>query len=312
MNRTDRLLAIVLELQAKKSVRAEDLAYHFSITKRTVYRDIQSLCEAGVPVLAVPGKGYGLVEGYFLPPVAFTREEATMLILGGDFAAQNFDAQFRTAARQAISKIEAVLSSETRRDVAYLRESVRFVAFPAHGNDTLEESLRLIRRAIIDRRVVSFAYHRPFGEDRKTKRRADPYALVHIGGNWIMSGHCHLRNDLRSFRLGRMDAVEVLDRTFERPRRFRLSQLAQDRGPTVTARVHVGNETARWVLESSRYHVAGHRKSGSGVVMTVRANSLDQVAAIIMAWGSDARVLGPQAVREKVRGLALSLAEKNL
>src|SRR6266542_843346 len=75
MNRTDRLLAIVLELQAKKQVRAEDLADTFEVTKRTIYRDIQALDESGVPIVAIPGQGYSLVEGYFLPPLTFNTDE---------------------------------------------------------------------------------------------------------------------------------------------------------------------------------------------------------------------------------------------
>src|SRR4030095_14369609 len=97
MNRTDRLLAILLELQRKGARRAEDLAATFETSNRTIYRDIQALSESGVPVVAQPGVGYSLVEGYFLPPVSFSVDEATMLLLGGDSAAQNFDAQYRGA-----------------------------------------------------------------------------------------------------------------------------------------------------------------------------------------------------------------------
>src|SRR6266545_780388 len=84
MNRTDRLLAIVLELQRKGARRAEDLAATFETSKRTIYRDIQALCESGVPVVAQPGVGYSLVEGYFLPPVSFSVDEATMLLRGAE------------------------------------------------------------------------------------------------------------------------------------------------------------------------------------------------------------------------------------
>jgi predicted DNA-binding transcriptional regulator YafY len=87
MNRTDRLLAIVLELQRKDNQRAEDLAAIFETSKRTIYRDIQALCESGVPVVSQPGLGYSLVKGYFLPPVSFSSDEATMLLLGNQFVA---------------------------------------------------------------------------------------------------------------------------------------------------------------------------------------------------------------------------------
>src|SRR5579863_8026126 len=103
MNRTDRLLAIVLELQAKKMLRAEDLAGTFEVSKRTIYRDMLALCEAGVPVVSLPKQGYSLIEGYFLPPLSFSAE-AIMLLLGSDFVAQTFDAQYRIAAQSASRK----------------------------------------------------------------------------------------------------------------------------------------------------------------------------------------------------------------
>lgn len=81
MNRTDRLLAIVLELQGKGRQRAEDLAATFETSKRTIYRDIQALGQAGVPLISVPGHGYSLMKGYFLPPLSFTTDEATMLVI---------------------------------------------------------------------------------------------------------------------------------------------------------------------------------------------------------------------------------------
>ena len=80
MNRTDRLLAITLELHAHRYTRAEDLATQFEVSVRTVYRDIEALCEAGVPVVATPGYGYSLAEGYFLAPVMLTADEAGMLL----------------------------------------------------------------------------------------------------------------------------------------------------------------------------------------------------------------------------------------
>src|SRR5215469_5290717 len=104
MNRTDRLLAIILELQARSRQRAEDLAATFETSKRTIYRDIQALSEAGVPIVSVPGQGYSLVEGYFLPPLRFSTEEAMMLLLGSDSVAQHFDPHYRAAALSASRK----------------------------------------------------------------------------------------------------------------------------------------------------------------------------------------------------------------
>src|SRR5258708_36324671 len=121
MKRTDRLVAILREVQAKGHQRAEDLGATFEVTKRTIYRDMLALAESGVPVVSVPGQGYSLVEGYFLPPLSFTTDEAILLLLGSDFVAQNVDAQYQSAAHSASRKIEAVLGPDLREEVRYLQ-----------------------------------------------------------------------------------------------------------------------------------------------------------------------------------------------
>ena len=170
MNRTDRLLAIVLELQAKKQVRAEDLAAKFEVSKRTIYRDMLALDEFGVPIVALPGQGYSLVEGYFLPPLTFNTDEAIMLLLGADFVGRNFDAQYREAAQSANQKIVTVLPEGLRQEVEYLEHSIRFIAI---NGQAASETLQQLRRAIIQRRTVRFRYHARY-RDGQTERKQRP------------------------------------------------------------------------------------------------------------------------------------------
>src|SRR5947207_4372221 len=175
MNRTDRLLAILLELQARRYQRAEDLAATFEVSKRTIYPDMLALAESGVPLVSTPGQGYSLVEGYFLPPLSFTTDKAILLLLGTDFVAQNVDTQYQAAARTATRKIEAVLSPDLRAEVAYLQRSIQFIA----TNTTIRRDLlQAVRRAIIQRRTVRFEYRARFsheGDGTTNTREADPY-----------------------------------------------------------------------------------------------------------------------------------------
>src|SRR5229473_2271671 len=124
MNRTDRLFAIVLELQRKGQQRAEELAVTFEVSTRTLYRDMQALSEAGVPIIAIQKKGYSLARGYFLPPLRFTTEEALILALGSDFMGHNFDDRYRAAAEAAYRKIDAVLPDTLRQRRPCSRSSV--------------------------------------------------------------------------------------------------------------------------------------------------------------------------------------------
>src|SRR5688500_6032330 len=235
MNRTDRLLAIVLELQGAGARRAEDLAATFEVSKRTIYRDIQALCEAGVPVIATPGRGYELLEGYFLPPLRFTGDEAIMLLLGVDTLAQHFDTEYREAAEAASRKIAGVLAPELRDVVSDLRSSLRVIVPETEGLPA--ERLRLLRRAIGQRRVVRFRYFaRESDLDTSQIRTADPYALVHVTGAWYLSAFDHHRRALRIFRLDRMDQLRLLADTFIRPADFRVAS-PEDSGRNTVVRV---------------------------------------------------------------------------
>ncbi len=297
MNRTDRLLAIVLELQAKGWQRAEDLAARFETSRRTIYRDMQALSESGVPLVSAPGQGYALVEGYFLPPLTFSADEALILTLGGGFMAQNFDAEYQQAAQSAVSKIEAVLSNDLRVDVDYLRRSLRFIV-PGPTDDP--ELLRQIRRAVIARRVVRFTYHARDGESAvETTRDADPYALVSYDNHWYMVAYCHLRRDIRNFRIDRMEAVEVLRRAFARPPDYDVQQRRPDIR-NLTVRVLFDAEVARWVEEDRSYYTETVQPRPDGLLVTLKVLREDDVFRWLLGWGARVRVLEPESLRQRL------------
>ncbi len=298
MNRTDRLLAIVLELQAKGSRRAQDLAATFETSVRTIYRDVQALSEAGVPVISVPGQGYSLMEGYFLPPLRFSPDEATMLLLGGDFVAQNLDAEYRNVALSANRKIEAVLPESLRDEVHYLQSSIRFVASNPFDDPVEPVKLQQLRRAIIARKTVRFHYEARFGS--KQTREANPYGLVYVSGAWYIIAYDHARHDLRSFRLDRIDRLVVTDKTFTRPHDFSLERRKNEEQRNVTIRALFDREVARWVHESRYFFRINEEETAEGLVMTLRVRQEEEALQWLLSWGAHVRVLEPASLRNRI------------
>ena len=305
MNRTDRLLAIVLELQGKGHQRAEDLAETFETSKRTIYRDMLALGEAGVPIVSIPGRGYSLMQGYFLPPLSFTTDEATMLLLGSDLMAQNFDAQYRAAAQSASRKIEGVLPEKLRSEVHYLQNSIRFVA---GAGDTPETSHRImllqqLRRAIIQHMTVRFDYHTRHARDGKgeqNSREADPYGLIHFPSGWHMVAYCHLRQDIRNFRLDRIDNLELLSRTFQRPSDFVMQEDKANGSRQLMVRVLFDSEVARWVQEARSYYVIGEEETQDGLLVTLKIRQESEILQWLLGWGQHVRVLEPESLRKRM------------
>jgi predicted DNA-binding transcriptional regulator YafY len=303
MNRTDRLLAIVLELQGKGRQRAEDLAATFETSKRTIYRDIMALGQAGVPLISIPGRGYSLMKGYFLPPLSFSTEEATMLLLGSDFMAQNFDAQYRAAAQSATRKIEGVLPEKLRDEVRYLQSSIRFVATGTTGNFSEPEMLRQLRRAIIDRTTVRFCYHTRYassGQSEQLTREADPYGLVHLHNNWHLVAYCHLRQDIRTFRLDRMDNLELLSQTFSRPVDFEMKERKSEDKGSIVVRAIFDREVMRWVRESRSYYTTSEEEIPEGLLVTLKIRQENEILQWLLSWGSHVRVLEPESLRQRL------------
>ncbi|MBS1813214.1 MAG: YafY family transcriptional regulator [Acidobacteria bacterium] len=302
MNRTDRLLGVLLELQRRKRVRAEDLAATFETSKRTIYRDIQALCETGVPIIAQAGLGYSLVEGYFLPPLSFSVDEATMLLLGSSFAAQSFDAQYRDAADSASRKIEAVLSADQREDVAYVQNSIALIASDSLEQSATKQLLSQLRRAIIERRTVRFHYHTRYPQDGqipRNTREADPYGLVHFGGAWYLISFCHLRQANRNFKLDRMSELNLLEQTFQRPANFSMQSPKAERR-NLTVQVLFDAEVAPWVKELRGFFVSEMRETPYGLLVTLQLHTEDEVVPWLLSWGYHVRVIEPQSVRKRI------------
>lgn len=305
MNRTDRLLAIVLELQARGKRRATDLAETFAVSKRTIYRDVQALCEAGVPVVAEPGSGYSLVDGYFLPPLRFTIEEATLLLLGSDVMAQNFDAEYQTAARNAGRKISGVLPEDLRPQVESLRERIQFFQ---SGREAGAEHLPIIRRAIIKQQTLRFHYHARSSEtaSHSLDRDADPYGLVFVTGHWYMVAHCHLRSDIRNFRLDRIERPAMLPRLFTRRADFEIAHVSRSER-NVVVRVLFDASIARWVREDPLFYIESEQETNDGLLVTLHVRHERDVVQWLLGWGARARVLEPTSLAQRLRAEAEAL-----
>ncbi|HEX7733813.1 MAG TPA: YafY family protein [Ktedonobacteraceae bacterium] len=302
MNRTDRLLAIVLELQARGRQRAEDLAATFETSKRTIYRDMLALGEAGVPLVSIPGLGYSLMEGYFLPPLSFSSEEATMLLLGSGVMALSFDAQYREAAQSATRKITGVLPEKLRTEVEYLQDAIRFVASGA--SEEGQEKLRLLRRAIMERITVRFVYHARHsnsGEPPETQMRdADPYGLISINQTWHLSAYCHLRKAMRNFRLDRMERPELLPRTFNRPGQRWTPVRQKNELGNLTVRALFDPEIARWVREARSYYMVHDEETPEGLLVTLKVRHESEILSWLLSWGRHVHVLEPDTLRARL------------
>ncbi len=215
VNRIDRLHAILTHLQSKKKGDGPGNGRdRFNISLRTVYRDVKALDESGVPVIGEAGSGYTIMEGYRLPPVMFTQEEASALLLGAKLAEQFTDGSIKRHFHAALFKIKAVLRSPDKEYVDSLTEHIEILSRYAPDNDSPQQYLSVLQQAVVHKKIVQLHY-RSNAKEEVTRRRVEPIGLLHYGNAWHLIGWCHLRTDYRDFRLTRMLGIILEDATFD-------------------------------------------------------------------------------------------------
>lgn len=212
MRRANRLFDIVEYLRrAKRVVTAQELARELEVSVRTIYRDIADLQASRVPVEGEAGLGYLMRSGYELPPLMFTEDEIEALVFGARMVRAWGDAAFTSAADAAVSKIRAVLPDRLER----IAETTRLTVAPRRTDpkDGYSTHLTPVRRAIRDRRILAIDYEALTGD--RTRREVRPLGLAFFGPFWMLAAWCEMRGDFRTFRIERIRALKVTEKTFK-------------------------------------------------------------------------------------------------
>jgi predicted DNA-binding transcriptional regulator YafY len=316
MNRTDRLVAMVLHLQGRRVVRASELAEHFEITERTVYRDIAALGEAGVPIVGEAGVGYCLLKGYQLPPVMFTADEATSLFVGGELVKQFTDASLQAPMGTALDKLRAVLPRDRQDHVERLVS--RTLVYGQSSRRTAPEAagqrwLLPVQQGVVLRRVLRMTYQ---GRDRveETMRDVEPLGVVFYGGAWYLVAWCRLRKDYRSFRIDRIRRLEVSPVQFEAREGFSLKKYMEeysDRDQTLPVRVWFHRAAQERARRESYATLIEEKARDGGGEFSLYAWSLEWMARWLLSFGEGAEALAPAKLRALVRTEAEKVAAKH-
>lgn len=309
MNRTDRLVSMVMLLQSRRVVTAAQLAEHFEITERTVYRDLAALGEGGVPVVGEAGVGYSLVRGYHLPPVMFSPDEAFALVTGGLFAERMTDASMREAIRSALGKVTAVLPSGLQGRVDRLRKTM-----VVGGRSPSKGAIPLctVQQAMAEGRVLRLRY-RGAAREESTDRVVEPLGLVFYLEHWHLIAWCRLRKDVRDFRVDRIiECVTSAESVQPRPD-FNLSKhLAQCMVPDhgQTAIIEVADKQMEIVRRHWGPAVLEERASAKQVRVRLAfgKRDLDFCARWLLGMGTEVRIVEPAVLRARVIALAQAAA----
>jgi len=218
-NRLTRLTSILTHLNSKRIITSKELSTKYEVSLRTIYRDIRTLQDAGVPIGSRNGIGYYITEGYYLPPVMFTQEEASALLVSEQLILNQGDKSLLKDYEGLLIKIKSVLKYGQKAKLSVLENRI--------GPSSIVEKdesncLSAIQKAIVDSRVLRIKYHSG-SKDELTIRHVEPMAISFTDKSWYMIAFCKLRSEMREFKLSRILNLEVLLDLFEHKSDFSLA-----------------------------------------------------------------------------------------
>lgn len=270
LNKFDRIIAILIQLQSKKIVRAQDLADRFNVSLRTIYRDVRTLEASGVPIYSEAGIGYSLMDGYRLPPVMFTREEAGSFLAAEKLMQKFTDTTLDKHYKSAMYKLKSVLKTSDKDWLDAIDSKVLMQSNQELFNESAPNALALFFDGIAERKQILLLY-KTFQTEEINERRIEPVGIFHENNFWYVLGYCHLRKDYRQFRTDRIQLIKKTDIDFTMEHKT-LEELLQKETPLATltkVRILVDNKIARYLnWERKQYGFVSEKNEGEQKEMT--------------------------------------------
>jgi len=309
--RFDRIVSILIQLQSKKIVKAHELAERFEVSLRTIYRDIRTLEASGVPIYSEAGIGYSLMEGYRLPPVMFTREEASSFIAAEKLMQKFTDKELGSHYASAAFKLKAVLQSSDKDWVSNIESNILMQPTGNLFNEKSPNTLACLFKSIAEKTQIILFYQTAQSEEA-TERTIEPVGIFHDNDNWYTLGYCHLRKDYRQFRTDRIHDIKATEKQFSLEHGPLETYLEKDKNkyPTTKVRILIDKKVAKHLDYEKKHHGFVSQKSvGNNIEMTFMSPNVEEYfPRWFLMFGDYATILEPESLKERV----LELVEKSL
>jgi len=309
MNKFDRVISILILLQTKKIIKASNIAARFEISLRTVYRDISTLKNAGIPIIGDPGVGYSIMDGYRLPPIMFNESEALALLTAEKLIGKITDKATQASYSDAMTKIKAILRSTDKQSLAVLEDSISFSDYKLWENKSYLQDLF---KSIASKIVLKIDYQKVDGST--SSRKIESIGCYHQYNNWYLVAYCQNRAAYRTFKMNRILHLQVLEQRFDTEH--------------ISLQTYIDQQTQAWRDQQEFQNIevafnrsvlphAERRKYYFGFVEQVEEkdvvrmkflnSSIEFVARWLLQFGNQARVLEPLALKNRIKTLATDL-----
>lgn len=304
VKRFDRIVAILIQLQSKRIVKAQELSDRFEVSLRTIYRDIRTLEAAGVPIASEAGIGYSIMEGYRLPPVMLTREEAGSFVAAEKLMQKFTDRSLGAYHESAMIKLKSVLRGAEKDWVEALELQVSIFPSQEIFNDKVPNALEVLFESIAEKKQVFLSYE-SIQADGPIDRKIEPVGIFNENNFWYVLGYCHLRQAYRQFRT---DRIHKIHRT---PEAFLLEHASVEELRNVESSqkikviILVDKKVAKFLRGSRKsYGFIQETPIQNEVEMTFMVDDVDNhFARWYLMFGDYAKIVEPEQLRTRVAEL---------
>ncbi len=310
IKRFNRIVAILIQLQSKRIVKAQELSDRFEVSLRTIYRDIRTLEAAGVSIASEAGIGYSIMEGYRLPPVMFTREEAGSFVAAEKLMQKFTDRSLGGHYESAMIKLKSVLRGAEKDWVEVLENQVRIFPSQEIFNAHVPNALEILFESIAEKCQVFLKYE-SIRAETPVDRTIEPIGIFHENNYWYVMAYCHLRKDYRQFRADRIHKIQRTQTPFqlEHPPMEELRH-TEPSTEKILVRILVDRKVAKYIKGSkNNYGFVSQKNEGDTVEMTFKVDDIEHhFSRWYLTFGDFAQIIEPEAL--KIRVLELLQKQK--
>lgn len=300
--RFDRIVAILIQLQSKKIVKAQELADRFECSLRTIYRDIRTLEASGVPIYSEAGVGYALMDGYRLPPVMFTREEVSSFIAAEKLMQKFTDPSLGSHYASAMYKLKSVLRGTDKDWLSNIESKILMQSQEPLFHDSSPNTLAVLFESIAEKKQILLSYKTTEAQEA-SHRNIEPVGVFHDHNNWYFLGYCHLRKDYRQFRTDRIQGIQKTDLKFTIEHDSLETYLVKSETiPTTKVRILVSRKIINYLRYEQKYHgYVSEKEVGDETEMTFMSRDTQEgFARWFLMFGDYATILEPESLKTRV------------
>jgi len=311
LKKLDRVTAILTQLQSKPVVRAQDLAEKFDVSIRTIYRDVKTLENAGIPIVGEAGNGYSLMDGYKLPPIMFTKEEVLSFItaekLMQKFSHQSLGSHYQAA----MEKVRSVLRNSDKNLIQNIEKQIDVFSFHTDSGDSLKNVIPIILESIADKTQLNIRYQTVDG--RVDNRTIETVGMFFEFNFWYIIAFCTLRKDFRQFRIDRILEISKTLNPFLQEYGQVNDYRKKSNGNKVRAKLLVDKKIMSHLVNSKKYYgLTEEVETEQGVELTFETEWIsDGFPRWLITFADYATVLEPESLRIRLNELLVKMVERH-